>query len=151
MQNHWKNIERTCSDDITTWDEEQKEIFRQHQVDKINACARKLFELEYFTGEQLANTLREYGVGRGYLERMYQLEWCYVWELSGSYTWREFIFNFICKVNMDSVFRDVERLDDIHKVDKYCEKYRYNERTHMVDYYEQQYRWKIACKKRSGI
>ena len=73
MQDHWKDIESSYSDDITTWDEKQKEIFRQHQVDKINACARKLIELEYFTGEQLSNTLQEYGVGRVYFEQMYQL------------------------------------------------------------------------------
>ena len=151
MQNHWKDIERTCSDDITTWDEEQKEIFRQHQIDKINACARKLIELEYFTGEQLSNILREYGVGRGYLERMYQLEWCYVWEKDASYTWRQFLWKVISDVNFDSAFDDVEKLNDYQKVDKYCEKFRYNETTHTVDHYSQQYRWKIACKKRSGI
>ena len=131
----------------------EKEMLRQRETDKVNACARKLMDMGYFTSEQLGITMREYGVARGYLEQMYHLEWCYVWEKDESYTWRQFIFRFIGNVDFDSVFQDdiPGKLDDIQKADYYCEEYRYNEDTHMVDHYHQQYRWRIAFKKKSSL
>ena len=131
----------------------EKEMLRQHQVDKVNACARKLIELGYFSSEQLANTLREFGVARGYFEQMYHLEWCYVWEKCTSYTWRAFLFRFIGTVEFDSVFDDnvPGKLDDIQKTDYYCEQFRYNKETDMVDEYNQEYRWRVAFKKKSSL
>jgi hypothetical protein len=131
----------------------EKEMLKQHEVDKINACARKLIKLGYFTSEQLGNTLREYGVARGYFEQMYHLEWGYVWEKKASLTWREFLFQFICGVDHANIFNnDIPgRLDDIHKVDYFCEEFKYNEQTHTVDHYHQQYRWKVAFKKKDTI
>ena len=100
----------------------QKEMLRQRETDKVNACARKLMDMGCFTSEQLGITLREYGVARGYFEQMYHLEWCYVWEKDESYTWRQFIFRFIGEVDFDSVFQ--RKVVDTKKNTYLCTPYR---------------------------
>lgn len=119
------------------------ERFRQLQTDKVNAAARKIIEKEYVSTDELYAILREFGVGMRYMDQMYQLDQCYVWIKEKTLEWNDFIRHLAYDVDFSkSGYMDYE---------KWSLKYRLNKETGMVDEYHQEYRYRIAYKKRSSI
>lgn len=119
------------------------ERFRQLQTDKVNAAARKIIEKEYVSTDELYAILREHGVAMRYMDQMYQLDQCYVWVKEATLEWTYFIRRLAYDVDFaNSGYMDHEKLSL---------KYRLNKETGMVDEYHQEYRYRIAYKKRSSI
>ena len=110
---------------------------------KIHRCAERLMTKGLFTSEELSQTLKEYGVARAYFEQLYHIDWCYEWIKEGEMTFEEFIRDFIFKANGDIIFRD--SIDS----DEYVNRYRLN--GNKVEHYEQQYRYRIAFKKKDRL
>lgn len=124
-------------------DKEIRQRAREVETRKIHQCAAVLKAKGLFTSEELAQTLREYGVARAYFEQLYHIEWCYEWEKEGEMTFKEFIKNFIFSINSDILFRD--SVDS----EKYVNKYRLN--GNKVEHYEQEYRFRIAFQKKEFL
>ena len=79
-------------------DKEIKQRLREIETRKAHQCAMALKAKVLFTGEELAQTLREYGVAFAYFEQLYHLEWCYEWVKEGEMTFEEFIKDFILRI-----------------------------------------------------
>lgn len=125
--------------DVMT-DKEIKQRLREIETRKIHRCAMVLKAKGLFTGEELSQVLKEYGVACSYFEQLYHLEWCYEWVKKCEMTFEEFIRHFILKVDCDMLFRrDID-------ADKYINKYRLN--GNKVEEYEQQYRYRVAFQKK---
>lgn len=124
-------------------DKDIKQRLREIETRKVHQCATALKAKGLFSGEELAQILREYGVAFAYFEQLYHLEWCYEWVKEGEMTFEEFIKDFIFKINRDKLFHD-----NINP-DKYVNKYRLN--GNKVERYEQQYRYRVAFQKKEFI
>ena len=124
-------------------DKEIKQRLREIETRKAHQCAMALKAKGLFTGEELAQTLREYGVAFTYFEQLYHLDWCYEWVKEGEMTFEEFIKDFIRKINRDKLFRNSVNSD------KYVNKYRLN--GNKVEHYEQQYRYRVAFQKKEFL
>lgn len=123
-------------------DKEIKQL-REIETRKVHQCAMALKAKGLFTREELAQTLREYGVARAYFEQLYHLEWCYEWIKEGEMTFEEFIRNFIFKIDSEKLFHD--SID----ADKFVNRYRLN--GNKVEKYEQQYRYRVAFQKKEFL
>lgn len=123
-------------------DKEIKQL-REIETRKVHQCAMALKAKGLFTREELAQTLREYGVARAYFEQLYHLEWCYEWVKEGEMTFEEFIRNFIFKIDSEKLFHD--SID----ADKFVNRYRLN--GNKVEKYEQQYRYRVAFQKKEFL
>lgn len=124
-------------------DKEIKQRLREIETRKAHQCAMALKAKGLFTGEELAQILREYGVAFAYFEQLYHLEWCYEWVKEEEMTFEEFIKDFIRKINRDKLFHDSINPD------KYMNKYRLN--GNKVERYEQQYRYRVAFQKKEFL
>ena len=124
-------------------DKEIKQRLREIETRKVHQCAMALKAKGLFTGEELAQTLREYGVAFAYFEQLYHLEWCYEWVKEGEMTFEKFIKDFIFKIKRD------KRFHDSVNPDKYVNKYRLN--GNKVERYEQQYRYRVAFQKKEFL
>lgn len=123
-----------------------REMLRQHEIAKVNRAAERIMDLGYVSTQQLQAIFREFGVASCYFNQMYELEWCYVWEKEKSLEWEVFIREFIWRIHYE------ERIgDDVLAYEKLALRYRLNEKTGMVDEYHQQYRYKVAFKKRNTL
>ena len=123
-------------------DKEIKQL-REIETRKVHQCAMALKAKGLFTREELAQTLREYGVARAYFEQLYHLEWCYEWVKEGEMTFEEFIRNFIFKIDSEKLYHD--SID----ADKFVNRYRLN--GNKVEKYEQQYRYRVAFQKKEFL
>lgn len=123
-------------------DKEIKQL-REIETRKVHQCAMALKAKGLFTREELAQTLRKYGVARAYFEQLYHLEWCYEWVKEGEMTFEEFIRNFIFKIDSEKLFHD--SID----ADKFVNRYRLN--GNKVEKYEQQYRYRVAFQKKEFL
>lgn len=124
-------------------DKEIKQRLREIETSKVHQCAMALKAKGLFTGEELAQTLKEYGVAFAYFEQLYYLEWCYEWVKESEMTFEEFIRNFILKINGEKLFRG--SID----ADKFVNKYRLN--GNKVEKYEQEYRYRVAFQKKEFL
>ncbi len=124
-------------------DKEIKQRLREIETRKVHQCAMALKAKGLFTGEELNQTLREYGVAYAYFEQLYHLEWCYEWVKESEVTFEQFIKNFINKVKMDN-FLDIEL-----NTENYINRYRLN--GNKVEKYEQQYRYRVAFQKKEFL
>lgn len=124
-------------------DKEIKQRLVDMETAKIHRCAERLMAKGLFTSEELSQTLKEYGVARAYFEQLYHIDWCYEWIKESEMTFEEFIRDFIFKTNGDIIFRD--SIDS----DEYVNRYRLN--GNKVEHYEQQYRYRIAFKKKDRL
>lgn len=123
-------------------DKEIKQL-REIETRKVHQCAMVLKAKGLFAREELAQTLREYGVARAYFEQLYHLEWCYEWVKEGEMTFEEFIRNFIFKIDSEKLYHD--SID----ADKFVNRYRLN--GNKVEKYEQQYRYRVAFQKKEFL
>ena len=124
-------------------DKEIKQRLREIETRKVHQCAMALKAKGLFTGEELRQTLKEYGVAYAYFEQLYHLDWRYEWIKEDEMTFEEFIREFIFKTNGDGIFRD--SID----ADKYVNRYRLN--GNKVEHYEQQYRYRVAFQKKEFL
>lgn len=124
-------------------DKEIKQRLREIETRKVHQCAMALKAKGLFTGKELAQTLREYGVAFAYFEQLYHLEWCYEWIKECEMTFEEFIRNFIFKINGEKLLRG--SID----ADKFVNKYRLN--GNKVEKYEQEYRYRVAFQKKEFL
>ena len=124
-------------------DKEIKQRLREIETRKVHQCAMALKAKGLFTGEELAQTLKEYGVVFAYFEQLYHLEWCYEWVKESEMTFEKFIRNFILKINGEKLFRG--SID----ADKFVNKYRLN--GNKVEKYEQEYRYRVAFQKKEFL
>jgi hypothetical protein len=124
-------------------DKEIKQRLREIETRKVHQCAMALKAKGLFTGEELRQTLKEYGVAYAYFEQLYHLDWRYEWIKEDEMTFEEFIRDFIFKTNGDRIFRD--SID----ADKYVNRYRLN--GNKVEHYEQQYRYRVAFQKKEFL
>ena len=126
--------------------DENRERLRQREIEKVNRAAERIMELGFVSSEQLQVIFKEFGVAGCYFNQMYQLEWCYVWEKEKSLEWKVFIREFIWRIHCE------ERIgDDVLAFEKLALRFRLNEKTGMVDEYNQQYRYRVAFKKRNTL
>jgi hypothetical protein len=121
-------------------DKEIRKKMLEIQTRRIHRCAEYLQEKVYFTKEEYDNTLREFGIARGYFERLYQLDWKYVWIKKCTFTFEEFLRDFC----LTSAFRR-----DTFSVDMYKKQYRLN--GDKVEKYVQDWRWRIAFMKKTEL
>jgi hypothetical protein len=124
-------------------DKEIKQRLREIETRKVHQCAMALKAKGLFTGEELRQTLKEYGVAYAYFEQLYHLDWRYEWIKEDEMTFEEFIRDFIFKTNGDRIFRD--SID----ADEYVNRYRLN--GNKVEHYEQQYRYRVAFQKKEFL
>ena len=124
-------------------DKEIKQRLREIETRKVHQCAMALKEKGLFTGEELRQTLKEYGVARAYFEQLYHLDYCYEWVREGEMTFEEFIKDFILSINGDIIFRN--NIDS----DEYINKYRLN--GNKVEHYAQHYRYRVAFQKKEFL
>jgi hypothetical protein len=124
-------------------DKKIKQRLREIETRKVHQCAMALKAKGLFTGEELRQTLKEYGVAYAYFEQLYHLDWRYEWIKEDEMTFEEFIRDFIFKTNGDRIFRG--NID----ADKYVNRYRLN--GNKVEHYEQQYRYRVAFQKKEFL
>ena len=124
-------------------DKEIKQRLREIETRKVHQCAMALKEKGLFTGEELRQTLKEYGVARAYFEQLYHLDYCYEGVREEEMTFKEFIKDFIFSINGDIIFRN--NIDS----DEYINKYRLN--GNKVEHYEQHYRYRVAFQKKEFL
>lgn len=124
-------------------DKEIKQRLREIETRKVHQCAIALKAKGLFSGEELAQTLKEYGVAFAYFEQLYHLDFCYEWVKESEMTFEEFIRNFIFKINGEKLFRG--SID----ADKFVNNYRLN--GNKVEKYEQEYRYRIAFQKKEFL
>ena len=124
-------------------DKEIKQRLREIETRKVHQCAMVLKAKGLFTREELAQTLKEYGVARAYFEQLYHLEWCYEWVRKQEMTFEEFIADFIRNIDFRSL---VQSCIDANE---FVNMYRLN--GNKVEGYEQEYRYRIAFQKKEFL
>lgn len=124
-------------------DKEIKQRLREIETRKVHQCAMVLKAKGLFTREELAQTLKEYGVARAYFEQLYHLEWCYEWVRKQEMTFEEFIIDFIRNIDFRSLVQS--RID----ANEFVNMYRLN--GNKVEGYEQEYRYRIAFQKKEFL
>lgn len=126
--------------------DENRERLRQHEIEKVNRAAKEIMRREYVSSTELEAIFKESGVARTYFDQMYELEFVFIWEKEGTLEWKAFLKKMMIAIKMH------DRLyDDVLAYDKLSMMYRLNERTGMVDVYNQEWRYKIAFKKRNTL
>ena len=125
-------------------DKEVRRKMLELQTEKAQRCAEYLKVKGVFRASELENALREFGVGRAYFERMYQLDWQYIWVKKYTMTFQQFLEHIVHKASFDHMF-ETEMLDSLI----YKKRYRLNGEN--IDYYEQEYVWNIAFMKKSTL
>lgn len=125
-------------------DKEIKQRLREIETRKVHQCAMALKAKGLFTSEELRQTLKEYGVAYAYFEQLYHLDWCYEWIKENEMTFEEFIREFVFKINGDIIFHK-DRINE----EEYTNRYRLN--GNKVEYYKQQYRYRVAFQKKEFL
>ena len=126
-------------------DKDIKNRIRDIETRKVHQCAEYLKGKGYFTGEELNQVLREYGVAYGYFTQLYHLDWKYVWIKKCEMSFEDFLRDIIFTAGCDATFRRTEKL----KLEYYQNQYRLNDGK--VEKYHQEYMYCVAFRKKDKL